>query len=474
MFDYDEKTTNYIKGLIERARVAQAEYADYTQEQYNKVARACAKVVYDNAQMLAEEAVEETRMGTVEGKVLKMKAAMVSQWHYTKDKISKGIVGWEQGKLDVDCILKIAKPVGVIAAVMPSTNPTTNMGANAMQALKGGNAIIVCPHPRATKVSLHCADLMREAITALGAPADLVLCVEEPTIEMTQAAMHYTDLVMATGGTGIVEAANSSGNPSLGVGQGNCQVIIDKGMEEKFDELAAAAVVNRAWDSGIPCTGEQSIIMPACDEEAVFAAFERNGAFVIRDEAQVDLIRKALFNVDENGKYTLNRDHVGKPVQDLGRAVGIEVPEDKQVLMLKVTKYGTDEPLCREKLCPVSAAISYEGDWEEAISIAKKNLLMEGAGHSSDIYTKSEEKQIYAGKELPVCRLIINNSNSVVGGEPYFTNGMIATSGVGCGIWQKNILSENLNFSHLLNYTRMYYTVPGKETPTDEEIWAES
>ena len=463
----------YIAGLVEKARAAQAVYAEFTQEQLNKVARICAKTVYDNAEVFAKEAVEETRMGTVEGKILKQKSAMTSQWHYTKDKISKGVVGWEQGKLDVDCILKIAKPVGVICGVMPSTNPTTNMGANAMQALKGGNALIVCPHPRAKKVSIHCAEMLRKAIADLGAPADLIQCIEEPTMELTQAAMHACDLVMATGGTGVVEAANSSGNPSLGVGQGNCQVVIDKGMQDKFDALSAAAVINRAWDSGIPCTGEQSIILPACDEREILAAFERNGAFVISDPDQVDLIRSALFDVDANGKYTLNRDHVGRSVQELGKCVGIEVPDDKKTIMVKVTKYGKDEPLCREKLCPVSAFIAYEGEWEEAVHIAKTNLLMEGAGHSSDIYTNSEEKQLYAGNELPVCRLIVNNANSVVGGEPYFTNGMVATSGVGCGVWQKNILKENLTFAHLLNYTRMYYTVPGKETPTDEEIWAE-
>ena len=473
MFEFDEKTTSYVLGLVEKARAAQAIYAEFSQEQLNKAARACARVVYDNAEVFAVEAVEETRMGTVEGKIKKMRAAMTSQWHYTKDKISKGVVGWEQGKLDVDCVLKIAKPVGVIGGVMPSTNPTTNIGANALQALKGGNALIVCPHPRAGKVSIHCVDLIREALVAVGAPADLVQCVENPTLELTQAVMHFTDLVLATGGTSMVEAANSSGNPSLGVGQGNCQVIIDKGMQDKFDFLAASAVNNRVWDSGLPCNGEQTIILPACDEGEILAAFDRNGAFVISDPDQVDLIRAALFTMDANGGCTLNRDHVGKSVQDLGKSVGIDVPADKKTLMLKVTKFGKDEPLCREKLCPVSAFFAYEGEWEQAVAIGKANLLMEGAGHSSDIYTKSEEKQVYAGEELPVCRLVVNNGNVILSGEPYFTNGFVCTSGIGCGIWQKNILSENLTFAHLLNYTRMYYTVPGKETPSEEEIWAE-
>lgn len=205
----------YVEGLVHNARVAQAIYADANQQQLNKAARAVARVVYDNAVVFAEEAVAETGMGTVEGKILKQKSAMTSQWCYTRDKKSTGVIGWEQGKLDVDCILKIAKPIGVVAAVMPVTNPTTTMGANAMYALKSGNAIIVCPHPRAKNVSLHCANLMREALVKIGMPADLVQCVEEPSIEATGAVMHAADVVVATGGTGMVVAANSSGNPSF-------------------------------------------------------------------------------------------------------------------------------------------------------------------------------------------------------------------------------------------------------------------
>ena len=173
----------YVEGLVHNARVAQAIYAEANQQQLNKAVRAVARVVYDNAVVFAEDAVAETGMGTVEGKILKQKSAMTSQWCYTRDKKSTGVIGWEQGKLDVDCILKIAKPIGVVAAVMPVTNPTTTMGANAMYALKSGNAIIVCPHPRAKNVSLHCANLMREALVKIGMPADLVQCVEEPSIE---------------------------------------------------------------------------------------------------------------------------------------------------------------------------------------------------------------------------------------------------------------------------------------------------
>lgn len=289
-----------------------------------------ARVVYDNAEAFAVEAVDETGMGTVEGKILKQKSAMTSQWCYTRDKKSTGVIGWEQGKLDVDCILKIAKPVGVVAAVMPVTNPTTTMGANAMYALKSGNAIIMCPHPRAKNVSLHCAGLMRQALEQIGLPANLVQCVEEPSIDMTGAVMHAADVVVATGGTGMVVAANSSGNPSLGVGQGNCQVVIDKGMNSYFEKLAQAAITNRAWDSGIPCTGEQTIIMPACDSDEIVAAFERNGAVVVTDPEPIDKLRKLLF-IEKNGKLSPNPDWVGQSAQ----AIGVDVPAGKKTLLAR-------------------------------------------------------------------------------------------------------------------------------------------
>ena len=462
----------YVDELVRKAREAQAVYESTDQKTLNRAARAVARVVYDNAEAFAVEAVNETGMGTVEGKILKQKSAMTSQWCYTRDKKSTGVIGWEQGKLDVDCILKIAKPVGVVAAVMPVTNPTTTMGANARYALKSGNAIIVCPHPRAKNVSLHCAGLMRQALEQIGLPADLVQCVEEPSIGMTGAVMHAADVVVATGGTGMVEAANSSGNPSLGVGQGNCQVVIDKGMNRYFEKLAQAAITNRAWDSGIPCTGEQTIIMPACDCDEIVAAFERNGAMVVTDPEPIEKLRKLLF-IEKNGKLSPNPDWVGQSAQTIGKAIGVDVPNEKKTLLVRIEKYGHDEPLCKEKMCPVSNFITYSGDWAEGVHIARTNLLVEGAGHSSDIYTEDKDRQVYAGIQLPVCRLIVNNGNCVVGGEPYYTNGMVATAGVGCGFWQKNILSENLTFANLLNYTRMFYTVPGKPTPSEEEIWAE-
>lgn len=467
---------DYIASMVERAKKAQAIYEKMAnQELYDKAARAVGKVVYDNAEMFSEEAAAETRIGNAKDKVVKHKAMLGTQWFYMKDKKSTGIIGWEQGKLDVDCILKIAKPAGVVGSVLPSTNPTVTMAANAMQAMKCGNALICCPHPRAMKVSQHCAELMRSTIAELGIPEDLILCVdpEHGSIEASQEVMAQVDLVVATGGPGMVKAANSSGNPSFGVGQGNCQVIIDRGMSSHFDEMAKLTIPNRALDNAVMCIGEQFFVVPAEDEQAFIDAFNSNSAYVVSDANEVARIREVCFVPNKQGQLAISPTLVGRGVDELAQAAQIDLPEDAILIMAKVEAYAQDEQLAREKLLPVSAYITYEGSWEDAIEIAVANLNMEGAGHSSVIWTDSEENQRYAGLTLPVCRVCVNNGNQAVGGGPYYETGTAVTSGVGCGFWQKNIITRNLDFTDLLNYTRLIYRIPtDRPDPTEEEIWA--
>lgn len=464
----------YVQGLVSKARKAQAVYAEFDQKGLDSAARAAAKCVYDNAELLAVEAVEETKMGTVDQKIIKMKNGMTNQWAYTKGRVSKGVVGWEKGKLKKDCILRIAKPAGVIAALMPVTNPTTTMGANAMQALKSGNAIIVCPHPRAKNVSLHCAELIRQAIVAVGAPADLVQCVEDPSMARSAEVMKQCDLVVATGGAAMVKAANSSGNPSFGVGQGNCQVVIDTGFVDKFDEMAAEMAANRAYDSGIPCTGEQTIILPSADKQAFVDAYNRNKGYYVTDKAAIQKLRELLFKIDDKGQPHPNPDYVGKNIYELCKLIGVELPEGVLSILVEIDKFGVDEVLCREKMVPVSCLYAYENGWEEAVKVAKTNLLMEGAGHSTDVYSHDKDHQLYAGMEIPVVRMPINAGQGLLNGRPYYSGGMASTSGLGCGFWQSNYLSGNLTFENLLNYTLMLYKVePDRAEPTEEEIWAD-
>ena len=461
---------------IAQAKAAQAAYADCGQEIYDKVARIAAKTVFDNAKILAVEAVEETKMGTVPSKIAKMEKITKNIWFQMKDRPSKGVIGWETGKLKKNCILKIAKPAGIIVALLPSTNPTSAMGAVGAMALKGGNAVIFCPHPRAKNVSLHCLQLMREAIEGLGlgVSADVVQVIDEPSIEATQEIMPLADLVVAIGGPGMVTAAYSSGTPALGVGQGNCQVVVDRNMTYCYNTLAEKLVANRAYDSGIPCTGEQSVIVPAEDYDTMVAALKKAGAYLIEDEEKINELRKEIFKYNEDtGDYALDRKIVGLPPQKIGALVGLEIPAEAQILSLPFKAYGEDELFCREILCPITRILTYTGDWKEAVNIAETNLKMEGAGHSSDIYTNSEENQIYAGERLPVCRLVINNGNASVSGAT-FDNGFYTTSAIGSGYFGGSSIDVNVTFEHMLNITRLYYTVEAeREVPSDEEIWAE-
>ena len=460
--------------MFARAHAAQKEYEQCSQKVYDKVARIIGKTVHDNAEILAIEAVEETGMGTVPSKVEKQRRITKMTWLQMRDLPSKGVVGWETGKLEHECILKIAKPAGVIASVLPSTNPTSAMANNGMMAVKGGNAVIFCPHPKAKNVSKHCVEMIRAAIKSLGVPEDIVQILENPSFEATQAAMAAADLVIATGGPGMVKSAYSSGTPALGVGQGNCQVVVDKDMAYAFDALAKKLIANRAYDNGIPCTGEQNVIIPEADKDAMIAALENNGAYVFTDKALVDKLRSVIFVHDEtNDTYSLSRKIVGLTPQEIGKLIGIDVPEDKKILSFPVEKYGNDELLCREILCPLTRILTYSGEFEEGVHIARTNLMMEGAGHSSDVYSDIREHQIYAGEQMPVCRLIVNNGNSLVGGANY-ESGFRTTSTVGCGFWGGSSIDVNVTFEHLLNYTRLYYTVEAeKEVPSDEEIWAE-
>lgn len=471
----DMEIKEYVGGMLEKARAAQKIYGTFSQKQLDQCSRACGKVVYDNAEIFAVEAVEETGMGLVSEKIIKQRVSSASTWRYQKGKPSTGVIGWEKGKLDTDCIQLVAKPVGVVAGIMPATNPTTSISVNGMQALKCGNAIIVCPHPRAVKVSMHCVDMIRAELVKLGAPADIIQCAAEASIEVTGEFMREADVVVATGGPGMVKAGNESGTPSFGVGQGNCQMLVDRGMQDYFDRFAEDAVACRSFDSGLPCNGEQTLIMPEQDRDAILSAFDRAGAMVVRDEAAIEKLRNMLYIIRPDGSVKINPSNTGKSAQELGQLIGVEVPADKRTLMVEVSKFGPAEPLCREKLCPVTAFITYTGTWEDAVAIARTNLEMEGAGHSAEIYTKDEGKQLYAAEQLPVCRVMINNSNRIIAGaNMHGANGLIPTSGHGCGFWQGNIIDQNLNYRYLLNITRMVYTIAtDTPEPTDEEIWAE-
>lgn len=458
-------TLSQIKDMVLAAKEAQAIFERYSQEQIDVIVKAIGKAIYDNAEILAIEAVEESGLGNVESKIAKQRGCAISHWSYLKDKKTVGIIDEDP----INNVVTYAKAIGVIASITPSTNPTTTLCSNAMSALKCRNAVICSPHPKTKKVTTHGAKLMRNELKNLGAPENLIQVIEEPTLEATITLMSSVDASIATGGMAMVKSAYSSGKPSYGVGGGNVQVIIDKGYNEDFNIVAANTIANRNRDYGLPCVCEQCLIIHKDDEDRVLKFFEANGAFIIKSNDNVDKLRNLLFKQDENKKYSLNVDMIGKPAIVLAKEIGITVPNETKILIVRAMGSAKTEPLCKEKLEPVCSYLTYE-TFDEAVNIALTNLKVEGIGHTSVIYSTNEENINKVGEILPVSRILVNCSSSNAGGAA-FNIGLNPTASLGCGFWGNNSVSENLTYKHMMQTTRMAKIIPNSYIPTPEEVW---
>lgn len=448
----------YIEGYIKRARAAQREFEKMSQEQVDEAVKAVGKTVYDNAEYLAEIAVEETGMGNVPDKIAKNKQKAKIIWNNLKGKKSRGILDTDEET----GITRIAKPVGVVAAITPCTNPIVTPMSNAMFALKCGNAIIITPHHKAVKCSTRTVDMINERLAELGMPGNLIQILDQHSRENTGNLISMADVVVATGGAGMVKAAYSSGRPALGVGAGNVQCIIDRGID--YSEAVPKIVAGRSFDNGIICSGEQSVICPAEDFDSIMDQFEANGCVVIRDVKSKDALRSAMF---EDG--AMNRHAVGQSAAAVAKLAGISIPEDTRAIVIEADGAGGDDILAKEKMCPVIAAYKYDS-FEEGVAIAGANLEEEGKGHSVSIHADSEENIKYAGETLCVSRFVINQiCASSAGGS--FWNGLAPTNTLGCGSWGHNSISENLDYKHLMNVSRIARYMPDNHVPTDEELW---
>lgn len=448
----------YIEGYIKRARAAQREFEKMSQEQVDEAVKAVGKTVYDNAEYLAEIAVEETGMGNVPDKIAKNKQKAKIIWNNLKGKKSRGILDTDEET----GITRIAKPVGVVAAITPCTNPIVTPMSNAMFALKCGNAIIITPHHKAVKCSTRTVDMINERLAELGMPGNLIQILDQHSRENTGNLISMADVVVATGGAGMVKAAYSSGRPALGVGAGNVQCIIDRGID--YSEAVPKIVAGRSFDNGIICSGEQSVICPAKDFDSIMDQFEANGCVVIRDVKSKDALRSAMF---EDG--AMNRHAVGQSAAAVAKLAGISIPEDTRAIVIEADGAGGDDILAKEKMCPVIAAYKYDS-FEEGVAIAGANLEEEGKGHSVSIHSDSEENIKYAGETLCVSRFVINQiCASSAGGS--FWNGLAPTNTLGCGSWGHNSISENLDYKHLMNVSRIARYMPDNHVPTDEELW---
>ncbi len=449
-----------VAELIKKAKAAQKEYESFPQEKVDEIVRAIGKFVYDNAEELAQMAVTESKMGVYEDKVGKCRGKSRIIWNSLKGKKSVGIIGEDKET----GIIRVAKPKGIVCAVTPVTNPVVTPMCNAMFALKGHNAIIVAPHPSVKNLNKYLIDLFRGELEKLGAPVDLIQTIEVPTLEKSGELMKQCDVVVATGGAGMVKAAYSSGRPALGVGPGNVQVIIDRGVDT--EGAVKKIIAGRIFDNGIICSGEQCVFIPREQYEETVELFKNNGVFYVDDAETAGKFADAIFP----GNGPISRKVVGQSVQTVAGLAGVEVPEGTRMILIKAREIGKTEPLCREKMCPVMIAYPYD-TFEEAVEMAQRDLDVEGRGHTASIHSNDMKHIEYAGIHLTVSRVIVNQTSSTGAGGS-LQNGFSPTTTLGCGSWGNNSISENLNFTHLINVSQIGLLNADKPVPTDEEIWS--
>ena len=432
-----------VEELIAKARVAVEAIKDYDQAQVDKLVYESAKVIYKHAEELAREAIDETQLGYFEDKIAKNTDTPATFWDYLKDKKSVGIINEDPSQ----GLIEVAHPIGVIAAITPATNPNITPLGNFMHIVKGKNAMIVCPAPRAKKSSTHTINLIRDALVKCGAPADLCQIIEEPTIALSAELMEKADLVIATGSFGLTKAAYSSGTPAYGVGPGNPPVILDRGYDLK--DAAAKIEVAVGSDNGILCDGTNLLLYPEEQEKEVFDALRAQGLYLFTEPADVAKFRDVLFM--ENGKA--DPALVGKDAPVIAKAAGFDIPKDVKVLALKVEEIGEADILNEEILGPITTMKSYD-TFENAVDMAVRNMVESGGiGHTAGIYSNDEAHIRYFAEKIPVARVLVNQPTPDAWGPK--TCALSPAVSEGCGSWGNNILAGNVDYIHMINVSKV-------------------
>jgi len=434
----------YIDSLVLKGKAAVEKISGYSQEQIDKMVQAISKASMAHAMEVAQINMVETGMGNLQALTSMSSGAMLF-YDGVKGQKSLGLIDEDP----VTGLRTFAKPMGVLCCSAPSTTPVFNIIFVAIHGLKSGNAVISCPHPNAKKCVIREIEVMREALVSVGAPADLLQVIEEPAIELSGILMESCDAIIAVGGAAMVKAAYSKGKPCFGVGQGNVQTLLGKDYAD-LDNMAKNMFESRINGNGVPCTGEQTLWIPRDKHDAVVAAFEKLGAYYLNDKAVIDQMRAAFF--DERG---INRAIVGKRPKKALAAAGItleDLSDKNQLLLVELNSWGKDEPLAREIMFPIIRLNMYD-DFDEAVRLARGNLLIEGAGHSAGVWSRDQKEIDYAAHMLPVGRLLVEQGGGNSTGS--FFNGLPFTNAVGCGTWGGNTISENLTFRHLRNFTKV-------------------
>jgi acetaldehyde dehydrogenase/alcohol dehydrogenase len=441
-FTFDNFECGALNALVSRAKDAQRAYATFPQEKVDLIFKEVAAAADTARKELAEAAVGETGMGVVAHKIIKNHFA--ANFIYKKYKKAKtcGVISKDRES----GLWTVADPVGLIAGIIPTTNPTSTAIFKALLTLKTRNGIVFSPHPRAKKCTALAAKIVADAATKAGAPAGLIGCIKEPTIEATNALMAHpaVDLILATGGPGMVKAAYSSGKPALGVGAGNTPAIIDETANVR--RAVEDIFLSKTFDNGMICASEQSVI--AVDE--VFGDVKnemiRCGAHIL-NASESKKVRAIIFT--EKG---LNAAIVGQSAHSIGAMAGISVPESTRVLVSEEKSYAADNPYGHEKLSPILALYG-ASDFERAVKIALHLIAIGGLGHTAVLHTgkRSQRRIEYFAEKIPAGRLLIN-CPATQGAIGLCNCNLTPSLTLGCGSWGGNSVSENIGIAHLMNH----------------------
>jgi len=460
-----EQERKYISGLVEKARAAQEMVADYTQQQIDDVCLAIGWEVYEdsNIEQLAQLAVEETGMGNVEDKIKKHKGKILGVIADIKGAKSVGLIEEDREKK----IKKYAKPVGVVGALTPVTNPTATPGSNAVTVLKGRNAVIFAPHPNAKNSSKLAVDFMRKGLKKVGAPEDLIQIVGEPSIDLTAELMKQVDIVLATGGGAMVRAAYSSGTPAYGVGPGNSVQIIaeDSDISDAVEKIS----ISKVFDYATSCSSENSVIIQKSVYERAIEEFKRRGAYLCSPDERKKL-GEWMWQPNKKGHITINPKIIAQSALRIAADAGLEVPDDTIILMVEGALPVEEDRFSGEKLSPVLTLYAYDS-FREGLNLLKAVTDNAGRGHSCGIHTFKQEYIEQMSLEMHTSRIMIRQPQAPANGGNFF-NGMPSTVTLGCGTWGGNITTENIYYKHFLNITWVSEPFPPQK-PSDEEMWGD-
>jgi len=460
--DRDLISIQEARQAVERASEAQKKFAAFSQEQVDAVVEACAAAATEAGEQLARLAVEETGYGNVADKIIKNQLASVHVPRAIRDMKTAGIIREDREK----GILEIAEPVGVVAAVIPSTNPTSTTIYKTLISLKARNAVVLSPHPTAMRCICESVSVLTRAALKMGAPEDLIVCLSHPTTQGTQELMrhHLTGVILATGGTGLVRAAYTSGRPAFGVGPGNVPAMIERTANVR--KAVADILAGKTFDYGTICSSEQAIVAEEAVREQALQECRQQGAYFLTEE-EIQRLGALVFL---GGAHVPNTQVVGRPATTIAEMAGIKVPATTRVLIAKLEGVGRDVPLSGEKLSPILAFYSAP-NLAAGIELCVRLLRHGGLGHTCSIHSQSEAAVKQYGLAMPAFRVVVNTS-AVHGSIGYSTN-LFPAMTLGCGSPGGNITSDNIGPQHLMNVKRVAWesrAIEHRTVPAGERL----